>query len=122
MIDRIRKKIDGMDEKILESLNERIKLAMKIGRIKSEKNEDIFVPVREKEIIARLKKLNKGPIPDDSLSDIFREILSASRSVQKNIKVSADFPDRRFPCGKLFQKTFSKRTSKTNISFNRISL
>ncbi|MFH0947386.1 MAG: prephenate dehydratase [Elusimicrobiota bacterium] len=96
MIKKIRSKIDEVDEGILKLLNERVKLAIEIGKIKSKKKEDIFVPVREKEIVANLKKLNKGPITDEDLSDIFREILNISRSIQKKLKISYFGPAATF--------------------------
>ena len=96
MIEKMRKEIDAVDEKILKLLNERIKLAIAVGKIKSEKKEEVFVPVREREIISNLKKLNSGPINDDSLSDIFREILNISRSVQEKLKISYFGPAATF--------------------------
>lgn len=96
MIKKKRKRIDNIDGKILELLNERIKLAIEIGKIKSERKEDIFAPVREKEIVSNLMRLNRGPIPDEFLSDIFHEILNASRSIQKKIKISYLGPEATF--------------------------
>lgn len=96
MIERIRNKIDRIDEGILKLLNERVKLAIEIGKIKSKKKEDVFVPLREKEIISNLKNLNKGPITGEALSDIFREILNVSRAIQKKIKVSYFGPAATF--------------------------
>ncbi|MFA5779310.1 MAG: prephenate dehydratase [Elusimicrobiota bacterium] len=96
MIEKIRSKIDRVDEGILKLLNERVKLAVEIGKIKSKKKEDIFVPLREREIISNLKNLNKGPITGEALSDIFREILNVSRSIQKKIKVSYFGPAATF--------------------------
>ena len=96
MIDKIRKRIDNIDEKILNLLNERIKMAIKVGKIKSRKNETVFVPVREKEIISNLIKNNKGPMPNEYLSDVFREILNVSRTMQRKIKISYFGPEATF--------------------------
>ncbi|MEW6557481.1 MAG: prephenate dehydratase [Elusimicrobiota bacterium] len=96
MILEIRQKIDRVDKKILKLLNERIKLAIKIGKIKSQKQEDIFSPVREKEVVTNLVKQNKGPLPDECLSDIFQEILNVSRSIQKKLKISYLGPEATF--------------------------
>lgn len=96
MIDGIRKKIDNLDHGILKLLNRRIGLAVKIGKIKSEKKEAVFAPVREKEIVSNLVKLNRGPLPDEFLSDIFHEILNASRSVQKKMKIAYFGPAATF--------------------------
>lgn len=96
MIEKIRSKIDRIDEGILKLLNERVKLAIEIGKIKSQKKEDIFAPVREKEVVSNLVKRNKGPLPDECLSDIFQEIVNVSRSIQKKLKVSYFGPEATF--------------------------
>ena len=89
MIEKIRNKIDVTDKEILKLLNERVKLVIEIGKIKSEKKEDIFVPAREKEIVANLRKLNKGPISNDSLSDIIKEELNIKKLIYKKGKSKA---------------------------------
>lgn len=86
MIKILRKKIDNIDRKILELLDERMKLAVEIGKIKTRKKEDIFVPVREKEVIANMIKFSKGVIPNEFLVEIYREILNASRAIQRKFK------------------------------------
>lgn len=96
MIKMLRKQIDNIDRKILKLLDERMKLAVKIGKIKSEKKEDIFVPVREKEVIANLIKFSKGVIPNEFLVEIYREILNASRAIQRKLKVAYFGPEATF--------------------------
>src|SRR3989339_77430 len=96
MIEKIRKKIDNLDKGILDLLNERIKLAIEVGRIKSKNNETIFAPVREKEVISNLTKKNTGPLPNEYISDIFHEILNVSRTIQKKIRVSHFGPEASF--------------------------
>lgn len=96
MIKMLRKQIDNIDRKILKLLDGRMKLAVKIGKIKSEKKEDIFVPVREKEVIANLIKFSKGVIPNEFLVEIYREILNASRAIQRKLKVAYFGPEATF--------------------------
>ena len=95
-VDDLRKKIDQVDEKIVELLSRRASLAQEIGRTKSQGNEDVFVPSREKEIFRRLSKLNRGPLLEQSVHSIYREILSASRSVEAPLKISYLGPEATF--------------------------
>jgi len=96
MIKALRKKIDDIDRKILGLLDRRMRLAVRIGKAKSENNEDVFVPVREKEVIANIIKFSRGVIPNEFLIDIYREILNASRSLQKKLRVAYFGPEATF--------------------------
>ena len=87
-VDVLRKKIDQIDEKVVALLNDRASLAQKIGRRKSQNNEDVYVPHREKQILLRLSRLNHGPLPEHSVRAIFREIVSACRSVEAPLKIA----------------------------------
>jgi len=85
---KLRKEIDKIDEHILELLNKRAEIVLKIASVKSETQVGFYSPEREREIIQRLQKLNKGPFPNDALKVIFREILSASLSLEEPLKVA----------------------------------
>ncbi len=63
-IEDLRKKIDEIDDELLGLLNSRAKLVIDIGRIKKEQNTVFHVPDREKQILERLAKKNKGPFPN----------------------------------------------------------
>ncbi|MBT8762615.1 prephenate dehydratase [Desulfohalobiaceae bacterium Ax17] len=80
---KIRDKISALDIELLRLLNERASLSLAVGRLKSKSNDAVFKPFREKEVLARLLSQNKGPLPDDHLKAIYREILSSSRRLQK---------------------------------------
>ena len=95
-VDALRKKIDQVDEKIVELLNERASLAQKIGQSKNLGRQEVFVPSREKEILQRLSALNRGPLPEQSVHSIYREILSASRSLEAPINVVYFGPEATF--------------------------
>jgi chorismate mutase / prephenate dehydratase len=95
-LDALRKKIDQVDEKIVSLLNERALLAQKIGHTKSLTNEDVYVPGREKQIIQRLSALSRGPLHEEAIRAIYREVLSASRSVEAPIKVAYFGPEATF--------------------------
>ncbi|MGQ9702869.1 MAG: prephenate dehydratase [bacterium] len=87
-IKKLRKEIDDIDDKILELLNKRAAKVIEIGKLKAGQKKEIYVPKREKEIYDRLSKNNKGPFPSSSLKSVFREIISASRSLQGPLKVA----------------------------------
>lgn len=95
-VDAVRKKIDQVDEKIVALLNERAFLAQKIGRTKSLGKEEIYVPGREKEIFQRISSLNRGPLPEQAIRSIYREVLSASRSLESAIKIAYLGPEASF--------------------------
>jgi chorismate mutase/prephenate dehydratase len=95
-VDALRKKIDQVDERIVGLLNERASLAEKIGQNKSLGKEEIFVPSREKEIFQRISALNRGPLSEQAVRSIYREILSASRSLEAPIKIAYLGPEATF--------------------------
>lgn len=87
-ISRLRKSIDNIDKKIVGLLNSRVKLVLKIAQLKKAKNEKIFQPDRESEIIKNIYKINQGPLSNEILYKIYREIFSSSLRLQGPIKVS----------------------------------
>lgn len=95
-IEKLREKIDMIDLEILNLLNERAKLAIKIGSIKKEKKLSAHVPHREREIYERLEKENKGPFPNEALRVVFREIISASLSLERPLRVAYLGPKATF--------------------------
>jgi len=95
-VDGLRKKIDQADGKIVELLNQRASLARKIGLKKSLGKEEVYVPSREKEIHQRVSDLNRGPLSGQALRSIYREILSASRSLEASLKIAYFGPEATF--------------------------
>jgi chorismate mutase/prephenate dehydratase len=83
---RKRKEIDLIDRKLLDLLNQRLRIAMKIGRIKKEMGGKIYDSKREKEVLERLRTRNKGPLEEKNLKKIFKTIMSLSRRSQDRIK------------------------------------
>ena len=94
--EKARKEINAIDGKIVELLNKRLGLAMKIGKEKKLKGEGVYDPAREEEIIASLKEENKGNLRNDSLEVLFREIFSISRNAQQHITIACLGPQTTF--------------------------
>src|SRR5262245_8219453 len=91
-----RVQIDKLDLQILKLINERADLAAKIGKVKSETNDNVFSPAREEEVITNVVSANKGPLPEVTVRAIYREIISGSRALQKIDKVSFLGPEYSF--------------------------
>ncbi|MCX6343549.1 MAG: prephenate dehydratase [Armatimonadetes bacterium] len=87
-ISEIRKKIDDIDAKLVEMLNERANCAIKIGNLKSRGSKSIFAPDREMQVMNGVLRNNKGPLGDAPMSAIFREVISACRALEKPVTVS----------------------------------
>jgi chorismate mutase/prephenate dehydratase len=84
----IRIAIDAIDNDLLELLNKRMELAREVGRIKASNGLTLFDPSREELIFRRLTDANRGPISDESLRSIYREIFAASRLLQYVLRVA----------------------------------
>jgi len=78
-----RKKIDELDAKLVELLNERSRCAAEIGKLKRNDGEPIFSPRREQEILERVQKLNRGPLGNEAVRRLFERILDEARVVEK---------------------------------------
>ena len=88
-LDKIREKIDEIDQKIFEMLNDRIKYVKNIGVIKKSKNIPTVDRVREKKIYDKIRSLQLNDISSEALINIFREIIAAGRKIQELEKVIA---------------------------------
>ncbi len=84
----LRKEIDGIDNEILNLLNKRSHIVLDIAHIKRNEDAKFYSPEREREILERLTAVNKGPFPNETLKVIYREILSASLSLEEPLKVA----------------------------------
>ncbi len=87
-LQELRKKIDEIDDRMLDLLNKRAGIVIEIGNIKKTEKLDFHSPSREREIIERLTSRNQGPFPQDTLKAVYREILSSSLSLERPLKVA----------------------------------
>jgi chorismate mutase/prephenate dehydratase len=102
-VDQERARIDRLDERILALLNQRARAAQRIGKRKAANGaaargtgDGFWVPSREKRIFERLRDLNTGPLPDEGVRGIFREIISASRALEAPLTVAYLGPEGTF--------------------------
>ncbi len=85
---QIRRQIDAIDKEILKYLNKRASKILAIGRLKKARRASIYAPAREKEILTRLERENKGPLTHENLKAIYREVMSASFSLEKPLTIA----------------------------------
>lgn len=87
-IQKLRKKIDKLDDELLQLLNLRMEYVKKIGEQKIKNNTSIYRPEREKEILTRLKKSRNRYLDDRAIDAIFLEIFAISRNLEKRERVA----------------------------------
>ena len=87
-IDAIRKEIDRHDTEIVKLVNERLALASEIGKLKRDKGGEIYVPEREDAVMRKVCALNQGPIKDEALRAIYREVMSAALALEKPLVIA----------------------------------
>src|SRR5882757_3081457 len=91
-----RKAIDKLDAHIVRLLNERTKHVLEIGDIKLKAGEEIYAPHRERAVLQRLCRLNEGPITNESLRAIYREVMSSALSLEKSMTIAYLGPEATF--------------------------
>jgi chorismate mutase-like protein len=81
---RCRERIDHIDRRLVELLNERTSIVEEIGRVKKEANLAIYEPKRETQVFQNITSNNNGPLSADGVKRIFERIIDEMRRVQKD--------------------------------------
>lgn len=94
----VRSRIDAVDAEILRLVSERGRLAEEVARIKRAAGEldDFYRPEREQQVLRRVREQNPGPLPDDVVARLFRELMSACLALQLPLKVAYLGPEGTF--------------------------
>ena len=91
-----RKAIDKLDAQIVRLLNERTKHVLAIGEIKLKAGEEVYVPARERVVLSRIARLNQGPMTNDQLRAIYREVMSSALALEKTLTIAYLGPEATF--------------------------
>ncbi|HEV2209448.1 MAG TPA: prephenate dehydratase [Verrucomicrobiae bacterium] len=91
-----RKAIDHLDAQLIKLLNERTRHVLAIGELKLKAGQEIYAPHRERAVLARVCRLNHGPITNESLEAIYREVMSSALSLEKSMKIAYLGPEATF--------------------------
>lgn len=95
-LQELRKKIDELDARLVELLNERANIVIEIGKIKNVDARPIYAPDREKQVLDKILKANKGPLPDRCLTAIWRELMSGSFVLERPLRIAYLGPEGSF--------------------------
>ena len=76
-------RMDEIDKKLVDLLNERSQCALEIGRIKQEQGLPIYQPVRETEVLSNAERNNQGPLSHAAIRRLFERIIDEARSAER---------------------------------------
>ena len=99
-----RKAIDKLDAHIVRLLNERTNHVLAIGDMKLKAGEEIYAPHRERAVFERICRLNQGPMTDDQLRTVYREIMSSALALEKTMTIAYLGPEATFTHQAAIQK------------------
>ena len=83
---RHRAAIDALDREILERLNQRARHALAIGALKG--GDGAYRPERETQVLSALHARNAGPLPNEAITGVFREVISACRALEQPLRIA----------------------------------
>jgi len=87
-LESLRAEVDRLDQQLVTLLNRRTEITSRIGSIKHLQGLEVWSAAREDEVVSKAIAANQGPLPEETLRAIFRELLSGSRSLQRTIRVA----------------------------------
>ena len=83
-LNKRRERIDEVDRKLVHLLNERTRIAHEIGHIKKEAGLPVLEPSREEKVLANVAGMNRGPLTESALRNVFEAIMREMRKVQED--------------------------------------
>ena len=95
-LDILRDKMKNKDKEIVRLLNERAQLSVQIGKVKGEGGMQVYDPAQEAKVHDYLRELSSGALPPKALTAIFREVISASRDLQRPMTIAFLGPEATF--------------------------
>jgi chorismate mutase-like protein len=84
-IEQWRAEIDRLDAQLVALLNRRAECAVGIGHIKRRAGQPVYVPDRERAVIAKVAAANQGPLPDAAVESIFQTIMGQMRLLEERL-------------------------------------
>jgi chorismate mutase/prephenate dehydratase len=95
-IPKHRRAIDKLDAQIVRLLNERTRHVLAIGDMKLKAGEEIYAPHREQAVLERICRLNPGPMTDEQLRAVYREVMSSALALEKTMTIAYLGPEATF--------------------------
>jgi chorismate mutase/prephenate dehydratase len=103
-IPKHRQAIDKLDAQIVRLLNERTRHVLAIGDMKLAAGEEIYAPHRERAVLQRICQLNQGPMTDEQLRAVYREVMSSALALEKTMIIAYFGPEATFTHQAAIQK------------------
>src|SRR5690606_2110695 len=94
----LRKRIDEIDTRLLELISDRARLAKEVAEVKgqAENNNSFYRPEREAQVLRKIIEQNKGPLSEEEIARLFREIMSACLALEQVLNVAYLGPEGTF--------------------------
>lgn len=97
---KLRQQIDDIDEQILDLLNTRARCALEVAEVKKEQSGEVapvyYRPERESQVFHRMSGLNQGPLTDEKVILVYRQIMSACLALEEPLRVAYLGPEGTF--------------------------
>jgi chorismate mutase len=85
-----RRRIDDIDRKLVELLNERSQCAIEVGKLKQAEHLPLYQPDREREVLENAERVNAGPLSDAAIRRLFERIIDEARSAEREAMHATD--------------------------------
>jgi chorismate mutase/prephenate dehydratase len=95
-LEQHRERIDQIDRELVKLLNERAQVVIEIGKLKNKTGGQVYAPDREKEVFEKIKSVNQGPLPDRTLTAVWRELMSGSFALERPLRIAYLGPQGSF--------------------------
>ncbi len=88
-LDEFRRRIDELDKQIQALISERASYAQRVGKVKDLRSDaNFYRPEREVQILRNVRKRNRGPLADEAILRVFREIMSACLALERPLRIA----------------------------------
>lgn len=82
-LDELRRRIDEIDDRLVDLLNARAACALAIGRVKKTAGLELYQPTREADVLAHVQQINGGPLDDGAVKRLFERIIDEARRLER---------------------------------------
>jgi chorismate mutase/prephenate dehydratase len=86
-LDDLRVRIDELDAKLVELLNERASLVVEVGKFKRDTGTPIYAPHREQAVLKKVLDASCGPLPGATIEAVWRELMSGSFALELPLRI-----------------------------------
>ena len=96
-LESLRKKIDEIDTLLIDTVSERARCAQQVAEVKQDQGDQTYYkPEREAQVLRSVMKKNKGPLGNEDMARLFRQIMSACLALEQPVKVAYLGPEGTF--------------------------